>query len=140
MTDNHASFPKRQSKLIDTILQERYNQPLEEDEGFTISKGVIEWVNSKQLLDIYNLIHEAVEVQHLSRPAVPLTDAQVNGKIGEKETLFETILENAIKEMWGEDEDNEEESHEELYSMRGGWTYGMIAANIGLSALLTVSL
>lgn len=124
MTDNHASSPKRRSNLIESILQERYHQPLE-DEEFSLSEGVIEWIDSEQLLDTYNLIHEAVEVRHLSRPAVPLTDAQVDRKIGEKEGMFETILENAIKEMWGEDEDNEQESHEELYAMRGGWSYGM---------------
>ena len=62
----------------------------------------------------------------MSRPAIPLTDKQVEAKICEKESMFGEMLDNAIKEMWGEDEDNEEESHEEVYKMRTGWTCGKV--------------
>ncbi|KAF2438596.1 hypothetical protein P171DRAFT_164559 [Karstenula rhodostoma CBS 690.94] len=123
LTDNHDEFPKRQSQLIEEALKARYyrsDRPVEEGQG-PVPEGVVEYIKPKQLLDFYSLIHEAVEVEYLSRPAVPLTDKEVEVKISRKEMMFGTMLDNAIKEMWWMDEDDQEESHEELYSLRGGW-------------------
>ncbi|KAL5408858.1 hypothetical protein PMIN03_006261 [Paraphaeosphaeria minitans] len=124
LTDNHDDFPKRQSHLIEEALRARYyreDRPVEEGHD-QVPEGVVEYIKPKQVLDFYDLIHEEVEIQYLSKPAVPLTDEQVERKIRAKESMFGTMLENAIKEMWWmEDEDDPEEDHEELYNLRGGW-------------------
>ncbi|OAG02863.1 uncharacterized protein CC84DRAFT_1207683 [Paraphaeosphaeria sporulosa] len=113
-----------QSHLIEEALRARYyreDRPVEEGQG-PVPEGVVEYIKPKQLLEFYNLIHEEVEVQYLSKAAVPLTDRKVEQKIRAKEAMFGTMLDNAIKEMWWmEDEDDPEENHEELYSVRGGW-------------------
>ena len=102
----------------------RYHRFMEDDDS-PASEGVIEWIKPRQLLDFYNVLHEAVEARHPPPSDVPLTRAQIEKKIDEKESMFGEMLDNAIQELWGEDENNEEESHEELYSLRGGWIYGM---------------
>ncbi|KAF1971085.1 hypothetical protein BU23DRAFT_200085 [Bimuria novae-zelandiae CBS 107.79] len=123
LTNNHSVFPKTKANLLVEALEARYDRPLPTGDGETCPpEGVTEWIKPKQLLDLFNLIHETVELDY---PAgVPLTDKEVEFKIGEKESMFGTMLDNAIKEMWGEDEDDEDESHEEVYTMRGGWISG----------------
>ena len=100
----------------------RYHQLTEEDE-IPAPDGVIEWIKPIQLLNFYHLIHQEVEARHPPRSDIPLTPAQIEAKIDDKDCMFGVMLDNAIKELWGEDEDKVE-SHEELYKCRGGWNAG----------------
>jgi hypothetical protein len=138
LTDNHEEFPKRQSHLIEEALKARFYRPIEEGQE-PAPEGVIELIKPKQLLNFYNLIHEEVEMDYLSSPAVPLTDEQVEVKIMKKQGMFGTMLDNAIKENWWMDEDDEEENHEDLYSVRWGWMLGKFYSNhtVNLRQLLT---
>jgi hypothetical protein len=127
LTDNHEEFPKRQAHLIKSILKKRYyrdDRPLDEDQG-SPPEGVVEYIKPQQLLAIYDLIHEEVEFKYHGRFVFPPTDAEVEQKIQAKQTMFGTMLDNAIKEMWDiEDEDDPNERYQELYDMREGWNAG----------------
>lgn len=124
LTKYSTEFQRRRSRLLQQTLEFRYHRDME-DEDSPASDGVIEWIKPRQLLDFYNVLHEAVEARHPPQEGVAPTPAQIEAKINEKESMFGSMLDNAIQELWGDDENNEEESHEELYSMRGGWIWGM---------------
>lgn len=124
LTDNHDEFPRRRSRLLKEALAARYYREVDEEGQSPPPEGIIEYIKPKQLLNLYNLIHGHVESRSRASSTVPLTDEEVEVKIGQKEAMFGTMLDNAIKEMWEMDEHNGEESLEELYSVRGGWQCG----------------
>ncbi|KAJ4356630.1 uncharacterized protein N0V89_004666 [Didymosphaeria variabile] len=121
LTDNHDKFPQSQSHLLTSALKERYCRPSDEWE-IPPPKKAVSWIKPEELLSFFDMIHEEVEVKHLSRPAVPLTDEQVEVKVMAKEEIFGTMLDNAIKEMQGlGGVDEEDQPHEELLLVRWGW-------------------
>ncbi|KAL1606359.1 hypothetical protein SLS60_003761 [Paraconiothyrium brasiliense] len=120
---NHEEFPQNQSHLLNLALMERYCRPSDEWDEWEIPppKSILRCIKSEELLNFFDLIHATVEVKHVSRSAAPLTDAQVEVKIQAKSELFSTMLDNAIKELIGFNEDSGEMDYEEFYLVRWGW-------------------